>query len=182
MQLYHYRARMYDAGLGRFCSRDPIGFEGSEWGLYEYVNGRSLVAVDPSGLIGCRRRHCKNYVLNRCDRFSHPNRAKPLCWEVSLPGGGSISIYDCNCHPKCKPCNPGVGTIGWKRTDATGDLYFNKYPPPGGFVPVPHMHVMQVNQRESDCKCFWNAIADVVPGSNRGNMPDANIPVTGGGA
>lgn len=22
---YHYRTRMYDANLGRFCSRDPIG-------------------------------------------------------------------------------------------------------------------------------------------------------------
>ncbi|HAC89070.1 MAG TPA: hypothetical protein DCF63_00335, partial [Planctomycetaceae bacterium] len=32
VQLFHYRARMYDAQLGRFCSRDPIGFEGSKWG------------------------------------------------------------------------------------------------------------------------------------------------------
>ncbi|WP_197137963.1 RHS repeat protein [Crateriforma conspicua] len=45
--LYHYRARMYDAEAGRFCSRDPIG----------YVNGQSLYRayfvpdkLDPSGL------------------------------------------------------------------------------------------------------------------------------------
>ena len=48
--LYHYRARMYDAGAGRFCSRDPIGFNGSRWLLYEYVEGQPLIAVDPSGL------------------------------------------------------------------------------------------------------------------------------------
>ena len=28
--LYYYRHRMYHAQLGRFCSRDPIGYEGSE--------------------------------------------------------------------------------------------------------------------------------------------------------
>ena len=49
VSLYHYRARMYDAVAGRFCSRDPIGFEGSKWNLFEYTNGMPLVRVDPSG-------------------------------------------------------------------------------------------------------------------------------------
>jgi hypothetical protein len=31
------------------CSRDPVGYEGSEWNLYEYVGGRPTVAMDPSG-------------------------------------------------------------------------------------------------------------------------------------
>ena len=48
--LYYYRARYYDAKLGRFLSRDPIGFEGSEWNLYEYLNGMPLRFLDPSGL------------------------------------------------------------------------------------------------------------------------------------
>jgi RHS repeat-associated protein len=47
--LYHYRARMYDSVAGRFCSRDPIGFEGSPWNLYEFVDSRPLVKTDPSG-------------------------------------------------------------------------------------------------------------------------------------
>ena len=34
------------------CSKDPIGFEGSKWNLYQYVEGRSLAAQDPSGLKG----------------------------------------------------------------------------------------------------------------------------------
>lgn len=33
------------------CSRDPIGFEGSPWGLYEYVRSRPSVLRDPTGLI-----------------------------------------------------------------------------------------------------------------------------------
>ena len=50
ISLYHYRARMYDASLGRFCSRDPIGFEGSKWGLYAYLDCKPTTGVDPQGL------------------------------------------------------------------------------------------------------------------------------------
>ncbi len=48
--LYHYRARMYDSVAGRFCSRDPIGFEGSPWNLYEFLGSMALGAMDPNGL------------------------------------------------------------------------------------------------------------------------------------
>jgi len=48
--LYYFRNRYYNASLGRFVSRDPIGYEGSEWNLYEYVYGQALSAVDPMGL------------------------------------------------------------------------------------------------------------------------------------
>jgi RHS repeat-associated protein len=47
--LYHFRARLYDAGVGRFCSRDPIGYEGSPWNLYEQMGGQSISMLDPSG-------------------------------------------------------------------------------------------------------------------------------------
>ena len=55
--LYFYRARYYDAGLGRFLGRDRSGGEGAVraeplglLNLYEYVAGTPLVASDPSGL------------------------------------------------------------------------------------------------------------------------------------
>jgi RHS repeat-associated protein len=47
--LYYYRARYYQAQLGRFVRRDPLQFEGSRWNLYEYVNGSVLNAFDPFG-------------------------------------------------------------------------------------------------------------------------------------
>lgn len=34
------------------CSRDPIGYEGSPWNLYEYVAGGVVNHTDPEGLIG----------------------------------------------------------------------------------------------------------------------------------
>ncbi|TWU16567.1 RHS repeat domain-containing protein [Allorhodopirellula heiligendammensis] len=48
LTLYHYRARMYDSVAGRFCSRDPIGYED---GFALYSNYMSLSFVDPSGLL-----------------------------------------------------------------------------------------------------------------------------------
>ena len=50
LNLYHYRARLYDSISGRFLGRDPIGFGGSRYGLYEWVSARALSAIDPSGL------------------------------------------------------------------------------------------------------------------------------------
>jgi len=56
--LYHARARMYSSGLGRFVSRDPLG----------YVDGASLYpaffspnSLDPFGLEDCSC--CKAYVF-----------------------------------------------------------------------------------------------------------------------
>ena len=50
--LYYYRARMYDAELGRFVSRDPIGYASRDANLYRYCDGRPIVGRDPSGLTG----------------------------------------------------------------------------------------------------------------------------------
>ena len=33
-----------------FLTRDPIGYEGSEWNLYQYLNSSPLYKMDPSGL------------------------------------------------------------------------------------------------------------------------------------
>ena len=46
--LYHYRNRFYGAELGRFPTRDPIGYDGGI-NLYEYVGDSPLIRIDPSG-------------------------------------------------------------------------------------------------------------------------------------
>ncbi len=50
LHLHHFRARMMDPQLGRFCSKDPIGYQLSEFNLYQYVRSRPLRWTDPSGL------------------------------------------------------------------------------------------------------------------------------------
>ncbi len=47
-QLYHYRARAYDPGNGRFLERDRAC--GAPLTLYEYVNSSPARFTDPSGL------------------------------------------------------------------------------------------------------------------------------------
>ena len=47
-QLYHYQARVYDPGMGRFLQTDPVGTKG-DLNLYAYVHNDPIDNVDPSG-------------------------------------------------------------------------------------------------------------------------------------
>ena len=47
--LHYYRARYYDAAVGRFISQDPIGFEAGDGNLYRYVFNSPTNFNDYSG-------------------------------------------------------------------------------------------------------------------------------------
>ena len=47
-ELYYVRNRCYNAALGRWIQRDPIGYGGGI-NLYEYVVGRAATRIDPQG-------------------------------------------------------------------------------------------------------------------------------------
>lgn len=49
---YYYRARYYNATLGRFISEDPVGFLGGQANLYAYVGDDPIDFTDPYGLFG----------------------------------------------------------------------------------------------------------------------------------
>jgi RHS repeat-associated protein len=40
--LHYYRARYYDASIGRFIGEDPVGFGAGDTNLYRYVGNRPL--------------------------------------------------------------------------------------------------------------------------------------------
>ncbi|MCX7386418.1 MAG: hypothetical protein NTX48_07100, partial [Planctomycetales bacterium] len=47
--LYYYRARWYDAKIGRFISEDPMGFAAGDTNITRYVGNNMPNATDPSG-------------------------------------------------------------------------------------------------------------------------------------
>ncbi|WP_163786848.1 RHS repeat domain-containing protein [Myxococcus vastator] len=47
--LYHYKARMYDAQLGRFLQQDPLGLSAGDSNLYRYTFNNPTNLVDPTG-------------------------------------------------------------------------------------------------------------------------------------
>jgi RHS repeat-associated protein len=49
--LYYYKRRMYSAGLGRFLSKDPIGFVTGAFNLYLFTGGNPATYTDPLGLV-----------------------------------------------------------------------------------------------------------------------------------
>ena len=49
ISLYHYRARMYVASLGRFCTRDPIGYVAGSCSLNMAINERR--GATPAGSV-----------------------------------------------------------------------------------------------------------------------------------
>ncbi len=66
---------MYDPALGRFCSRDPIGYEGSKWDLYAYVDGMPTRFLDPSGL-ACQPEISDKKCCEDGDTFFNPGRSQ----------------------------------------------------------------------------------------------------------
>jgi RHS repeat-associated protein len=48
--LDYYRARYYDAAVGRFVSVDPMGFGAGDTNLYRYVGNNATNATDPTGM------------------------------------------------------------------------------------------------------------------------------------
>jgi RHS repeat-associated protein len=48
--LYYDHARYYDAGIGRFVSQDPKGFNAGDTNLYRYVGNEPTSSRDTSGL------------------------------------------------------------------------------------------------------------------------------------
>jgi RHS repeat-associated protein len=137
LSFYHYRARMYDSVGGRFCSRDPIGFEGDSLNIFQFLHSNPVVNLDPSGLKspyvpqrpprgtpptrGPSRRVIGPYYpdppgwKNQPDHLLYPLRcAREKCFKVPEPTPNPNPhpfTHAWHCEVKKRPCamlHPGV--------------------------------------------------------------------------
>jgi RHS repeat-associated protein len=65
--LLYYKARFYNAGLGRFMQTDPVGYE-DDFNLYAYVGNDPLNKTDPSGTISFPSEDGKSTIIMPTDQ------------------------------------------------------------------------------------------------------------------
>lgn len=87
---------LYDPSVGRFCSRDPIGYED---GINTYKNNFSMQEMDPTGQATVRSLFEEPYV------------------PIPLPEDERNKLKDCKCN-----WNPNVpqGGFGWVECNGRG--------------------------------------------------------------
>jgi RHS repeat-associated protein len=130
--LYNYRARFYDAGLGRFISADSVT-PGGPQGLnrYSYTRNNPVSRIDPSGHTDCSG-ITDPHARAGCEASNHTNIPLPpppppnLCLiDPGLSGCNnpaqmpstlpSIGSTNCNFYPNaggCQSTNSSTGTRG----------------------------------------------------------------------
>jgi len=83
-EMYFYRARYYDSKVGRFVTKDPIGFDGGI-NQYVYVLNNPMNRTDPDGL------------------YSGPCGNAKCTWVSDYPVGFNFTD-PCDKHDKCYDC------------------------------------------------------------------------------
>ncbi|QDV45604.1 tRNA nuclease WapA precursor [Stieleria neptunia] len=128
LELYHFRARMYDPVCGRFCAKDLLGYVD---GQNAYANYFAILRVDPTGLLSqdlvgidgqgnfiwkrtpentCYIRTATGEVDVRCPITppSHPNRIDYLDGLRGIYNGISklqAACKNCQCDCTEAECN-----------------------------------------------------------------------------
>ncbi len=108
--LYYVRNRTYNPVLGRWVQRDPIGYSGGI-NLYEYVGGRAVVGMDPSGTQG---QGSFQYIWQGPGTPVPPNTVDP-CGNCP-PGQKSTAYWQANGYKSINACMGDVNLsalIGW---------------------------------------------------------------------
>ena len=87
-------------------SRDPIGYEGSEWNLYEHVEGMPLIGLDPSGMTlitqcedDCARRFpnwYQSHLFAGCVSGCNNNRTVTCWWDCMVETNKCVTTQICN--------------------------------------------------------------------------------------
>ena len=85
--LHHFRARWMSPIAGRFLGRDPIGYMGSPYLLYEFLSGEVLTLNDPSGKATTADRGWPCYQAAWDAYDACMDRRDVVCWLLCLAAG-----------------------------------------------------------------------------------------------
>ncbi len=92
-----FGARDYDAELGRWIAKDPIGFAGGDANLYGYCLGDPVNLVDPSGLLSQCWRSYENWMSIAAIASMTAAAASLVAWAAAGTvigglGAGAVAI------------------------------------------------------------------------------------------
>ena len=163
---YYYRARYYEAGLGRFLAEDPLKATGRSSNLYAYGNSNPVNFRDPMGLFpgrGPELGDLDDYLETRfpglptrdeLGRGSDCDSSGPeVDFEPSDPSFGPdfppTPSGPCECELDCDPRLGYWEYLGCKVTEAACNAAIqalpgcNDDPPDGGPGPPPPINLPQ---------------------------------------
>ena len=134
--LFYYRARMFHAQLGRFISRDPIGYtQGSN--IYGYVADNPVMAGDPSGMARCcileNPKPCVPESFKTRARVRSPERIYGIIdW--------SAKFYEDSCDDcVCACCSVEIWVRGTIKETFQGQIRFIDKPLQNGWLLHPDL-------------------------------------------
>jgi RHS repeat-associated protein len=87
--LYHVRHRVYDADVGRWLRRDPLGYVDG-MSLYEYVEGLAVIATDPYGLAAAIGSSCAGSCMPSATAAGFPEMSCEAL-EAEMMAGDTIT-------------------------------------------------------------------------------------------
>jgi RHS repeat-associated protein len=82
---YYYRARYYDAAVGKFISEDPIDFDGGDTNLNRYVKNQAIILKDPTGKVPLDRG--EEYRVDPIYRTPEETRIDNAAYRVQVRHG-----------------------------------------------------------------------------------------------